>query len=57
MTSYREMNGSAQKRHVRVACNYVRQEVDSGHVTIEYVASQGNPVDGFTRPLERPKFE
>jgi hypothetical protein len=43
-----------RRRHIYVAYNYVRQEVEDGHIEMKYVESAQNPADGFTKPLSGP---
>lgn len=44
-----------QKRHIRIAFHYVRQEVLAGHIKPVYVKSEENPADGLTKNLDRGK--
>jgi hypothetical protein len=43
-----------RRRHVHVAYNYVRQEIEDGHIEMRYVESAQNSADGFTKPLSGP---
>jgi hypothetical protein len=40
-----------RRRHIRVAYNYDRQEIEDGHIEIRYVENVKNPADSFTKPL------
>ena len=44
------------KRHIRIAFHYVRQEVDVGHIKVDYIESAENPADGLTKGLDKAKF-
>ena len=45
------------KRHIRIAFHYVRQEVEAGHIKVEYVESAQNPADGLTKALDKTAFK
>ncbi|RYP37869.1 hypothetical protein DL768_010826 [Monosporascus sp. mg162] len=53
----KETQMSRRKRHIRVEYHYVRQEVQAGNISFEYVESKDNPADGLTKPLDRADFE
>ncbi|RYP16758.1 hypothetical protein DL765_004935 [Monosporascus sp. GIB2] len=46
-----------RKRHIRLEYHYVRQEVQEGNISFQYVKSKDNPADGLTKPLDRADFE
>ncbi|RYP70033.1 hypothetical protein DL771_005724 [Monosporascus sp. 5C6A] len=52
-----ETQMSRRKRHIRVEYHYVRQEVQAGNISFQYVESKDNPADGLTKPLDRTDFE
>ena len=45
------------RRHVRVEFHYSVEEVRNGNVKMEYISSDSNPADGFTKPLNTEKFQ
>ena len=48
---------SSGRRHVRIEYHYIVQEVRCGNVEIQYIASDQNPADGFTKPLTTDSFQ
>jgi hypothetical protein len=44
-------------KHIDIDYHFVRHHVLNGLLDIEYVPSQDNPADAFTKPLARPVFE
>jgi hypothetical protein len=44
-------------RHVDIHTHWLRQDVQLGHIKVEYVSTASNIADGFTKALPRQKFE
>jgi hypothetical protein len=44
-------------RHVDIHTHWLRQEVQRGHIQLEYVKTAENAADGFTKALGRQRFE
>ena len=48
---------SNRTKHIDVRNHYCRQEHNMGHVTIEYVPTDSQVADGFTKPLGSTKWK
>ncbi|KGO51188.1 Reverse transcriptase, RNA-dependent DNA polymerase [Penicillium expansum] len=46
----------ARTKHIAVRYHFLRQEVSSGSVTLEYIPTQEQAADGFTKPLGATAF-
>ena len=47
----------ARTKHIDIRYHYIREEVESEHLTINYVPSEENVADIFTKALPRTQFE
>ena len=50
-------HGMNRAKHVDIKNHYVKDIVAIGQATIKYVKSDDNEADGFTKPLQRIKFQ
>ena len=53
----KDLTLNKNKRHLRIAYHYVRQEVAEGNIRVEYVASAKNPIDGFIKGLVHKDYK
>ena len=44
-------------RHVDIHRHWLRQEVQRGHINVDWVPTTAMIADGFTKPLPRQRFE
>jgi hypothetical protein len=47
---------SVKSKHIDIKYHFIREKVEAGVVAVEYVASEDNPADCLTKPLEKIKF-
>jgi hypothetical protein len=47
----------ARTKHIDIRYHFIREQVEGGTITIQYVPSQENVADIFTKALPRPQFE
>ena len=48
---------SHRTKHISRHRHYIRQEVENGHIKMEWVSTEHQVADGLTKPLEKPAFE
>jgi len=46
-----------RSKHIRIKYHYIRDMVEKGAVKLQYVATEEQTADIFTKPLARSKFE
>ena len=44
-------------KHIDIHQHWLRQEVQAGHIKLEWVASSNMPADGLTKALHRQKHK
>jgi len=44
-------------KHINVQYHFIREAVEDGKVSVIYLPTDDNPVDIFTKPLAKAKFQ
>jgi len=44
-------------KHIKIDCHFVREKVVAGILTLLYVGTKDQPVDIFTKALEKQQFQ
>ena len=47
----------AQMKHIEVRYHFIRGDVEEGKLSVVYIPTDDNPVDIFTKPLAKAKFQ
>ena len=47
----------SRTKHINLCYHFIREVVDNGKITMNYIPMSKNIVDIFTKSLARPKFE
>ena len=43
-------------KHINIRCHFIREAVEDGQIRTNYVPTDQNPADIFTKPLSKTKF-
>ena len=43
-------------KHIDIRYHYIREAVEDGRIQVEYIPTDQNPADIFTKPLSKTKF-
>ena len=48
--------GDARRKHINVRYHYIRSMIESKEISAEWVGTDQQLADIYTKPLQRPKF-
>ena len=46
-----------RSKHIDIKYHFIRSEIQKGQISLEYILTEGNVADVFTKPASRVKLE